>query len=217
VGVAALLALIARGATAQEATCDAEAWRAVVVAHAARHPALAMQDLYKLLHHGVFGSEHAVDDLEGARAWLEDEIGRLRGEAPSRAPEAGSAPDVGSGRASAGAREAEPEVEPVAPGGRIVRVHLRPFLARGGDPEALLAAFVTTANRRTGSREAFLCAATAAGATGVGSWSPAEWERFVADRARVGFPAIQHSAAFEAAYGPAYRVIAADLIARLAR
>jgi hypothetical protein len=199
--------------------CDAEAWRQVVVAHATRHPSLGVEDLYKLLHQGVFGSGHAVDDVRGARAWLEKELQRLASETPLRGHEVGrgSPRDSPRGLASEGTEEAEPLFEPVAPEARIVRVHLRPFLARGGDPEALLAAFVATANRTPGSREVFMCAASAAGTAGVGSWSPLEWERFVSDRARVGLPAGHHSPAFEATYRPAYRVIAADLLPGLLR
>lgn len=214
--VAACASAVAAGVAAQEAECDAEAWREVVVRHATRYPALGMQDLYKLLHQGVFGSGHAVDDVAGARAWLKEELRALRPEEPRRGGDGvggGRLPDASpNGLASARVETPEPLVEPVSPGGRIVRVHLGPFLSRGGDPEVLLEAFVATANRPMGSRESFMCAASAAGAAGVGSWSRAEWERFVAERENVGLPAIGHSPAFEAAYRPSYRVIAADLL-----
>jgi hypothetical protein len=75
----------------------------------------------------VLGSEHAVTNEAAARDWLEREIAGL-----------GPGPE-------------EPLIDVIACDGRIARVHLRPFLAGGGDPEALLRAFVRTANEHHGS------------------------------------------------------------------
>lgn len=162
-------------------SCDEGAWREAVGRYRAAHPAATVQDLYKLAHQGIMGSEHAVRDTTRVRDWLVRELAEVR---------AGTRRGAGYGAA----------VEPLPPDGRFVRVHLRPFLERGGDPEALLRAFVATANTARGDTAAFACAERAlAGGEGFGA--------YVAARRREGFPAVHHSAAYEGAYGPAYRVV----------
>ncbi len=98
-------------------------WQELIEEHLRRYPALELADLYKLLHQATEGSEHAVEDRVSAAAWLDREI-RTLGPGPE-AP--------------------EPLIETLGRGGRYVRVHLRPFLAAGGDPARLLEAFVATA------------------------------------------------------------------------
>lgn len=166
---------------------DAAAWRHVILDHRARYPEMAVADLYKLLHQGALGSEHAVKSTAAARRWLEEELATM-GEGPE-----------------------EPLVDTIAPGGRHVRIHLRPYVLRGGDPEVLLEAFVATANGSTGSVEALECALSAAlslADEGRLPW-PAELlqRRFAAWR-EAGFPAEHHSRGYVPRYRPAYRVIA---------
>ncbi len=161
--------------------CDVGAWREAVGQYRTRHPAAGVQDLYKLAHQGIMGSEHAVRDTAAVRAWMVREVAEVM---------AGTRRGAGDGAA----------VELLPPDGRFVRVHLRPYMARGGDPMRLLAAFVATANRARGDAAAFACAERAlAGVEGFGA--------YVAARRREGFPAVHHSAGYEAAYGPAYRVL----------
>jgi hypothetical protein len=161
--------------------CDLGGWREAVGRYRSSHPAAGVQDLYKLAHQGILGSEHAVRDTARVRGWLTRELGEVR---------SGARRGAGYGAA----------VEPLPPDGRFVRVHLRPYAARGGDPERLLTAFVATANRARGDTAAFACAERAlAGVEGFGA--------YVAARRREGFPAVHHSEGYEGAYGPAYRVV----------
>jgi len=97
--------------------------------HLTRYPKMEARDVYKLLFQAVLGAEHAVRDEAAARDWLYREQ-REMGGGPS-----------------------EPVLDPLSPDGRLVRVHLRPYLAAGGDPEALLRAFVRTANEWRGAPE----------------------------------------------------------------
>ena len=160
--------------------------------HAARYPRLELADAYKLLHQATFGSEHAVPDAEAARRWYEREVRQL-----------GTGPE-------------EPVLDPVSADGRIVRVNLRPYLAQGGDSGKLVEAFVATANRRRGSpdqfRSAWSCVTFLAGASELPFKRPAA-EDFLRQRAAEGFPAMHHSAAYVAAYHPAYRVVDRELLA----
>lgn len=52
-----------------------------------------------------------------------------------------------------GDEDAEPAIDRISADGQIVRVHLRPFLTENGDPEALLTAFVRTANEFHGDEQ----------------------------------------------------------------
>ncbi len=54
---------------------------------------------------------------------------------------------------SLGEGPGEPLLDPISPGGTILRVHLRPYVAAGGDPERLLAAFLQTGREHRGSTE----------------------------------------------------------------
>ncbi|MDX1394718.1 MAG: hypothetical protein R3195_10005 [Gemmatimonadota bacterium] len=164
---------------------------ALVRTHAARYPLMETADIYKLLHQAVLGSEHAVTDLAGARAWLDREIAELEPGPP------------------------EPLIDPLGAAGSVVRIHLRPFLEAGGDPDRLAEAFALTADRVSAGPTDLGCAleAAVAGLATDGAMSAArDLERFAAARLDEGYPAVHHSDAFAAAYGPAYRVIAHDLV-----
>ena len=140
-------------------------------------PAATAQDFYKLVHQGVMGSEHAVGTGDAARAWMQQELASL---------------------APAPAGVMEPLIEPLPPDGRYVRVHLRPYVGRGLSTDALVNAFIATANAGRGDTAQLVCA--------LESLPGAARETFEAQRVS-GFGAVHHSAAYEAAYRPAYRVV----------
>src|SRR5512136_1192132 len=117
---------------------EGDAIRCILSDHIARYPLMQVRDLYKLIHQAALGSEHAVRDLESARAWLDREL-----------------KDLGPG-------PADPLIDPISADGRIVRVHLRPFLHAHGDLTALLDAFVRTANEYRGDTKRLPEYATAA-------------------------------------------------------
>jgi hypothetical protein len=157
----------------------------------ARYPELGTADLYKLLHQGALGSEHAVPSAEAAARWMDEELSSM-GDGPS-----------------------EPLVDTIAPGGAFVRVHLRPFVEAGGSSAELLSAFVRTANAAAGSEEALACALTAASAMARDGRLPlshGDWDGYVRRRREEGYPAVHHSEAFVARYRPAYRVVAGPLL-----
>jgi hypothetical protein len=83
-----------------------------------RYPAIQIQDVYKLIHQAALGSEHAISNLDGARKWMERELAEM------------------------GAGSDEPVIDPISTDHQIVRIHVRPFVAQGGNPETLLDAFI---------------------------------------------------------------------------
>jgi len=170
--------------------CDTSAWRGAIEQYSHRYPLAETADLYKLTHQGIMGSEHAVSDTTAANEWMRRELETLST----------------SGKESVHAEL----VERLPPDGRFVRVNLRPFIAAGGDPATLVRAFVATANQSRGDTAEFACVEHALSGRNA---APAlsQLISLIRERRKTGFDAAHHSAAFEATYSPAYRVIRATL------
>jgi hypothetical protein len=154
----------------------------ILRSHFSRYPEMQIQDLYKLLHQGAMGSEHAVSNPESARDWLTRELAEL-GEGPR-----------------------EPLIDPISPDGKIVRIHLRSFVAAGYNPDELLDAFIRTANEYRGDvrlLEGFWQAAIA-----TFKFPTAEMDEFFQSMKANNYPAVHHSPEYEQLYRPAYRVVA---------
>jgi hypothetical protein len=165
-------------------------WGAIAMNQLERYPLLEVRDLYKLAYQAALGSEHAVSDPAAARAWLEEEIDAL------------------------GPGPPDPQFDPISPDGAVLRVHLRPFLAEGGDPERLLQAFLESANAHDGSLERLQIYwrwSIELAAQGFIPLEPGEMEAFFEAMRAESFPAVHHSQTFEQAYHPAYRVVLADI------
>jgi hypothetical protein len=174
--------------------CDASGWTALVREHVERYPRLEAADVYKLLHQATMGSEHYVVDREMAADWLTREMSGL-----------GTGPE-------------EPLVDPLGRAVGTVRIHLRPFLDRGGDPDRLLDAFVGTVTAVAPRPDALECALDAASGLTVSGELPFETTEFVTyvdERRAAGFEAVHHSEEFGRLYRPAYRVIARELVAEV--
>lgn len=159
--------------------------------HFERYPQMRLEDIYKLLHQAALGPGHAIKDEAEARKRLQAE-----------------AADLGGG-------PAEPARDVISPDGKLARVHLRSFMAGGGDLARLSEAFVETASSWPASTEklAKFCGClgdlAAAGGIPFRREEVVEWfDRIV----QSGYPAVHHSAAFSAAYKPAYRVVNIELL-----
>ena len=144
----------------------------ILTSHFIRTPAMQVQDVYKLLHQSALGSEHAVRDEQAARDWLERELDGM-----------GDGPE-------------DPLLDPISPDGQILRLHLRPYLRAGKDPEALLRAFIRSATEWRGSPDklkAYGAGVRRLAQAGTGSIRPAEFEAFFAKMEEQDFPAVHHS------------------------
>jgi hypothetical protein len=171
----------------------AVAVRRILERQFARFPRMEPQDVYKLVFQAAMGSRHAGLDSAMAAEWLAREIASL-----PPGPE-------------------EPVLDTISADGRMVRVNLRPYLAAGGSRDALLSAFVRTAREYRGSaaelRRELADVERMAGAGPIPLTRAALHESFERMRAR-GYPAVEHSEAYEAAYRPAYRVVLVRFLAR---
>jgi hypothetical protein len=172
---------------------EEDALRQILAGHMARYPRLEVRDLYKLVYQGAMGSEHAASDVAQARNRLEQEIKAL-GEGP-----------------------VEPVVDPISANGRVVRISLRPYVAKGGDLAALLAAFIQTADEFEGSEtrlRQYWTYAERMAREGMSGFAVGELQGFFAEMEAQGFPAVHHSTGYKRAYRPAYRVIVYEFLAR---
>jgi hypothetical protein len=167
---------------------------------------LRAQDIYKLVHQGVFGPGHIIASAAAARRALESELAAL---------------EVKGQKARAKRQNSDEEVlEPIDPKNRLVRVNLRPWGRSpcGDSPRGaagwLAEALVESARRVKGGPEQMKRRLAAAV-----RWcrrnlprQAAELERMAAQAGESGFPAFHHSPAYKRAYRPAYRVILSDCL-----
>jgi len=158
----------------------------ILQSHLQRYPGIQIQDIYKLIHQAALGNAHAVPDPQAAWRHLQQEISELRDGPP------------------------EPLRDPISPDGRIVRIHLRPYLADGGDPDALCAAFLASAQQIQGDttrleefwRSAMMIAPHFRDPMGS----------YIASLRAKNYPPVHHSSKFRLLYQPAYRVILGNLL-----
>ena len=154
-------------------------------------PETRIEDAYKWILHATRGSEHAIADEAAAKRMLADEWATLGPPQPG-----------------------EPLWVPLSEKPRFGRLNLRPYRAQGGDPDALLAAFLASAKAYDASPARFLRAWQALGralkTNPQGHLTHAEWKRLQREVRPLGYPARHHSPAFEQARQPAYRVLTAN-------
>ncbi len=186
------LGLVAGGAcTSAPRDPEASAIRRIILAQVRRHPRMEPRDLYKLLHQAAMGSELVKEDTVGVRLWMERELVTM-GEGP-----------------------VEPMIDTIAPGGRVVLVELRPWVAAGRSTDSLLAAFIRTAGAirpDTALLDRYLSVADSVAAEGALPFRAPVWRELVEAQRRGNYPAVHHSDAFILAYRPAYRVVAGSLV-----
>ncbi len=153
-------------------------------------PAIQMRDAYKWIYQATQGGGHAAPSREEAEQWLLREWEALG--APSRD---------------------EPLVEPLGASG-VVRVNLRPYRSAGGGRDALLAAFLSSAEAFRPDRPAFgrmwLSLGQGPRAGAIGRLTRAAWEQLDTETRPLGYPAVHHSDTYTRTRRPAYRVLTAE-------
>lgn len=156
-------------------------FKMILQSHLTRYPEMQIEDVYKLIHQAVMGSEHAITDPETARKWMERESAEM-----GRGP-------------------VEPVIDPISPDGEIIRVHLRPYVLCGGTLEALLDAFIRTANEHHG--DIHLLESYWEIAASLDAFPASVMDEFIRSMKAQNYPAVHHSSEYERLYRPAYRVI----------
>ena len=166
-------------------------FKQIIHSHIDRYPLSQAEDLYKLCHQASLGSEHAVTDSAAAREWLLRELTELGDPTP------------------------EPFFDEISADGAILRVHLRPYVVSGRDPEMLLEAFIQTGRNFKGSTSRLhrYMAAVVKMAQNTEIPVKAEEVKPLFDEMKAaGCPPIHHSPTYVQAYNPHYRVIARQFL-----
>lgn len=161
-------------------------FRQVILDHYLRYPLMQVLDLYKLIHQGVFGCEHAYVDEENARLMLEQEM-----------------------KNKSGYME-EPVIDPISVDGQIVRVNLRPYFAGGGNLLSLTEAFILTARKYKGIDSTFIRYwgyAEKMVVMGDLIFNIDDMRKEFTILKQAGFPPVHHTEQYVKAYQPAYRVV----------
>jgi hypothetical protein len=149
-------------------------------------PVSDVQDIYKLLYQGSFGVGHLIASREQALSYLDEE---MRGMEPAAD---------------------ETLIEPCNPEQTIIRVNLRPFLAKNMAPSRLVNVMLESTAMLQPDTAAFVRLWAEVGTLierGMVPLDPDAYATFTAKVARAGYPAVHHSAAYARTYTPAYRVV----------
>jgi hypothetical protein len=169
---------------------------------------LRAQDVYKLIHQGVFGPGHIFASAAGAKRLLKEEMAAMQ--VRSQKPKVKRQ------------KSEETLIEPIEPGGWLVRVNLRPFVIaaevrrqnsgvrrQNSGAEWLVEALIESAKRAEcdPDRMKRRLAAAVRWCRNNLPRQAAGLERMAARAEESGFPAFHHSPAYARAYRPAYRVI----------
>ncbi len=156
--------------------------------HFRRYPLLQARDIYKLVHQGVFGPGHIIENEQQARRAL-----------------AGEFEDIARRCCF---QEVE-RSEPLDPGGELVRVNLESLRNVADAVERLLPVLVETARKVRGTPELMGRRLDEALA-----WCVRELPEQSGVLARMaepppegGYPVLHHSRVYRTAYRPAYRVV----------
>lgn len=156
----------------------------IITRHFQRYPKMQIQDVYKLLYQGAMGIEHLLQNPPDVLARLHQELATV-------------APDSLSELA-----------EPISP--EIVRLHLAPFKAHGGDPAQLIHCMFQSARNFTPAparlEAGWEILIDLAGKKMIPP-GVAELKNFYEIQQQTGLPAVHHSALFRENYQPAYRII----------
>lgn len=149
-----------------------------------RYPGMQPQDAVKLAFQSEFGGGHLIVDEAACLRYLYEEC--------AATPVDGGAPLY----------------EKI--GGGMARVHLAALAVAGVAPATLGRAFLVSARTPQGTREGLerkLSLLEEAAGAGRFVFSAEVLREYLRDYAAAGYPAVSHSAAYRAAYHPAYRVV----------
>lgn len=189
--IVVVLLMAAAVAGAQDTSDGVDAQMIALDGELASYPDSRVTDVYKFLFQGCFGPGHAITSRAAAADYLTEELAVLgpSGVEDRLCQPLGGAPD-------------------------LVRIHLRPFVGAGGDPEALVDAFVASAGQVVGDPEVMDRALNKAVTRLIRRSRfqlAGQLEDLASRLAAEGYPAAHHSDRYTANYRPAYRVVLREL------
>lgn len=169
-----------------------QSMRAFFLDELLHHPASQIEDLYKLAYQAAMGNAHFVKDSATVLATVEQELAQL---------------DTTS---------AGPLITPIAPGNRIVRLHLRAARKAGISPQQLCSAMLETASIIQPSLPLLQSYLTELEKLADDALLPFSYEKvqaYLLEMKRLQFPPVHHSKQYTEAYSPAYYILAGECLA----
>jgi hypothetical protein len=163
--------------------------RNAVLTEVKNYPKLEIQDVYKLVYQAAMGNEHMMVDTEAVKKYLEEELSSLE------------------------ASSDEPLLEYLTSDSTIARLNLRPFKARKGNPEILIALMIKTSVSITPSTEFLRFLWQDIEALAVEKRIPfnkVDLHSYFKGMEQQNFPAVHHSKIFDETYHPAYRIVSGN-------
>ena len=152
------------------------------------HPAMEARDVVKLCYQAACGAEHLLGDLEGAKAYFEEEYNSVL---PTN----------------------EPLYERISEG--VCRVNLGAWKQRGLPKEELFRMFAGTVISSDGKQRLTEYLDTAERVLRESGFDMAAWQSFTEAYKQDGMPAVRHSEAYRKAEQPAYRIVDAAYLPML--
>ncbi len=186
-----LAPLLTGGAAAQQPAPDADIQMIALDGELQAHSEMGVTDVYKFLYQGIFGPGHAIENRDAATRYLGEEMANLRP-----------------------VEIMDPLCQPLGGDPSMVRIHLRPFAAGGGDQSVLLDAFVSSAESARPdptAMEKVLDRAVTRLIRRNRYQLAGQLEDLAGTLAEENYPPVHHSDKYVAAYSPAYRVILGDI------
>ena len=156
-----------------------------------RYPQMQIQDLYKLVYQAAMGNIHLGIDPAILKNYLISEMDKV---------------DLRSRRE---ASDNEPLVEEISTEG-MIRVNLRPYKSKRGDPEKLFEAMMETANTFNPDKNKitqYWKVLERMAEENLIPFNRRELESFLKEMRVSDYPAVHHSDQYSESYHPAYRVI----------
>ena len=146
------------------------------------------RDVVKLCYQAACGAEHLLSDMDGARAYLEEEFAYV-------------------------VSKDEPLFEQIS--AEICRVNLGAWKQSGMPCDWLFAMFSATKFRGAGKETLPVYLAEAEAVLREVGFDMDAWSAYMAEYRAAGMPAVRHTEAYRAAEQPAYRIVAAEYVKQL--
>lgn len=187
------LQLAALNCSHQSEKISRTSFQEIIKTQLQRYPQMQIEDLYKLNYQAAMGNIHLGIDPKVLKNYLLSELEKVD------------------------ESDEEPLFEQISPD-NLIRLNLRPFKAKGGDPEKLFEAMMQTARTFQPDSQKIIQYWNVIEGMAKKNLIPfknSELDSFLSKIQEMNFPAIHHSNKYMEAYHPAYRVLLQEYFVEL--
>lgn len=163
-----------------------DGWQKLLQEHKLKYPDMQIVDLYKLIYQGILGPTHLGSNPDTILHYIESELEHIN------------------------ANQEVEIIEHISPSKKYVRVNLKKFKAKDGNPELLVDVIVLSAINSTNDIESFIYVWNEIGKmieSGDLPFNKAEFRDFNDFVIKNNFPIVHHSQEYIETYSPSYRVV----------